>query len=229
MFTSSFRVKSYVWITSFVLCDTDGYNHRDQRRFPNEYLAMQIMSIVRKYQPHYFVSDYQQWEGEWELWFGTAVSMSPSPFGPHERAIAKFVAQIDASITKDGCACAVYAGLDWIVQENTVVRPDVMLVCGTQPTRYLESPPSLTIEVLSESTATKDLHAKRELYEEQKVEHYLIVDTAELSIQWLALQSNGKFSDQSDSIANDGKFSIELRNGCVVHFDRNAAFFVMAF
>ena len=23
MFTSSFRVKSYVWITSFVLCDTD--------------------------------------------------------------------------------------------------------------------------------------------------------------------------------------------------------------
>jgi len=34
MFTSRFRVKSYVWITSFVLCDTDGYNHRDQRRFP---------------------------------------------------------------------------------------------------------------------------------------------------------------------------------------------------
>ena len=190
---------------------------------PIEYLAMQIMSTVRKYQPHYIVSDYQQWEGEWELWFGTAVSMSPSPFGPHERAISKFVAQIDASITRYGCACAVYAGLDWIVQENTVVRPDVMLVCGIQPSRYLESPPSLTIEVLSESTATKDLHAKRELYEEQKVEHYLIVDTAQFSIRWLALQSNGKFSDQSDSIAKDGKFSIELRNGCVVHIDRDAA------
>ena len=103
------------------------------------------------------------------------------------------------------------------------MRPDAMLVCGPQPSRHLERPPSLAIEVLSESTATKDLIAKRELYEEQQVEHYLIVDTAERSIRWLALQSNGKSADQSDTISSDGRFSILLQNGCMIDFDSNAA------
>ncbi len=47
-----------------------------------------MMSTVRKYQPHYTVEDYRQWKGDWELWYGTAVAMSPSPFGPHERAVS---------------------------------------------------------------------------------------------------------------------------------------------
>lgn len=181
------------------------------------------MSTNHRFQPHYTVDDYQQWEGDWELWFGTAVAMSPSPFGPHERAVAKFVSQIDASIPKGECDCAVYAGLDWIVQKDTVVRPDVMLVCGTQPSRHLEKPPSLVIEVLSESTANKDLHAKRELYEIQRVEHYLTVDIDESSIRWLVLPSTGKYQDMSNSIARDGLFSVSLRDGCMIHLDRNTA------
>ncbi|MDZ4851068.1 MAG: Uma2 family endonuclease [Pirellulaceae bacterium] len=112
---------------------------------------------------------------------------------------------------------------DWIVQKDTVVRPDVMLVCGTQPSRHLEKPPSLVIEVLSESTANKDLHAKRELYEEQRVEHYLIVDTDESTIRWFALQSTGKYQDMTSSIASNGQFSVSLRDGCIIHLDRNMA------
>jgi Uma2 family endonuclease len=182
------------------------------------------MSTVRKFQPHYTVADYQHWEGDWELWYGTAIAMSPSPFGPHERAVAKFVAQIDSSVTNGKCDCAVYAGLDWIVQNDTVVRPDVMIVCGNQPIRHLEKPPVLAIEVLSESTATKDNDAKRELYENQRVEHYLIADTAERFIRWFALQSSGEYRDTSNSIPDDGLFSVSLSDGCVIHFDRKGAF-----
>ena len=99
------------------------------------------MSTAPRYEPHYSVSDYLQWEGEWELWNGTAVAMSPSPLGPHERAAAKLVFQIESCLQAQGCACATYAGLDWIVSDDTVVRPDVMVVCGSQPGRHLERPP----------------------------------------------------------------------------------------
>ena len=77
--------------------------------------------------------------------------------------------------------------------------------------------------MLSESTAAKDLFVKRELYESQRVEHYLIVDTAERSIRWLALQATGKYEDTSSCIADDGLFSVSLSDGCTIHFDRKAA------
>lgn len=76
--------------------------------------------------------------------------MSPSPLGPHERAAAKLVFQIESCLQKQGCSCATYAGLDWIVSDDTVVRPDVMVVCGSQPGRHLERPPALAIEILGD-------------------------------------------------------------------------------
>ena len=106
------------------------------------------MSTARKYQPHYTVEDYRQWVGDWELWYGTAVAMSPSPFGPHERAVTALTCQIQNSIRTKFCDCCVYAGLDWIVQSDTVVRPDVMVVCGDQPERHLEKTPMLTIKLI---------------------------------------------------------------------------------
>jgi Uma2 family endonuclease len=187
------------------------------------------MSSARKYSPHYLVADYQQWEGDWELWFGTAVAMAPSPFGPHERAVSQLSFQIQSSIKSnfDKCnACQVYTGLDWIVQFDTVVRPDVMLVCGDQPEKYLERAPSIVIEILSEATAEKDRTVKRDLYESQGVEHYLIVDLIAKAIQWLAMSESGTFNDWTDRIAEDGKFSIVLSNQCRINFDRESTFVV---
>lgn len=87
--------------------------------------------------------------------------MSPSPLGPHERVVAKLVFQIEAARREQQCDCASYAGLDWVVEDDTVVRPDVMIVCGRQPGCYLERPPMLASEVLSDSRTEKDLTVKR--------------------------------------------------------------------
>ena len=43
------------------------------------------MSTAPRYVPHYTVSEYARWEGDWELIDGVPIAMSPSPFGPHER------------------------------------------------------------------------------------------------------------------------------------------------
>ncbi len=183
------------------------------------------MSTARRYQPHYTVDDLQLWEGDWELWFGTAVSMSPSPFGPHERIITKLIGQIERSFENHQCSkCSAYAGLDWIVQQDTVVRPDVMIVCGEQPVRHLERPPALTIEVLSPSTAKKDLEAKRELYESQKVEHYFIINPDDQSVRWLTLGNDEKFTDATSQIASGRSCQTTLTSGCVIDFDFEKVF-----
>ena len=182
------------------------------------------MSTVRKYQPYYTFEDYRQWKGDWELWYGTAVAMSPSPFGPHERAVSELSFQIQNSIRKLGCNCSVYTGLDWIVQADTVVRPDVMIVCGAQPERHLERAPIMTIEILSDSTAEKDRHAKRELYETNQVKHYLIADLEDQTILWLELQSNGKYEDVSSRISRSGEFSVPLEDDCFIEFECKSAF-----
>ncbi len=181
------------------------------------------MSSAPKYCPHYTVEDYQHWDGDWELWNGTAVSMSPSPFGPHERAVSNLSWQIGTSITTHQCACSVYTNLDWIVSSDTVVRPDVMLVCGPQPERHLERAPALVVEVLSESTRLKDETAKRELYQAQGVEHYLLADPEARTIRWMAIQPNGTYREH-DTSAGSGAFSLTLKNGCKIDINCGTTF-----
>jgi len=182
------------------------------------------MATAPRYEPHYSVADYLQWEGDWELWNGTAVAMSPSPLGPHERAAAKLVFQIESCLQAQGCLCATYAGLDWIVSEDTVVRPDVMVVCGGQPGRHLERPPALAIEILSDATAEKDRTAKRILYERAGVGHYLLVDPVKKTIEWLELGDQGSFLDHSGDIASAKNFSLTLADGCQIDVDRQITF-----
>ena len=66
--------------------------------------------------------------------------------------------------------------LDWKINDRTVVQPDLFIVCKPFETDFLEFPPSLIVEILSPSTAFKDRHEKFELYEEQQVKYYIVVD-----------------------------------------------------
>ena len=174
------------------------------------------MSTAPRFQPHYTVADYAQWEGEWELWNGTAVSMSPSPQGPHERVVSKLVFQIETCVAKQQCPCASYAGLDWIVNDDTVVRPDVMIVCGKQPGRYLEHAPVVAVEVLSASTENKDRTVKRSLYEAEGVRHYLLIDPVAQTIEWLALGEDRLYQDQTRESLRMSTLMLPLADGCEI-------------
>lgn len=121
-------------------------------------------------------------------------------------------------------ACHSYAGLDWIVTADTVVRPDVMVVCGSQPGRHLERPSALAIEILGDATAEKDRTAKRRLYELAGVGHYLLVDPLAKTIEWLALGAEGTYHDRSADIAEAERFSLTLPDGCRIDMDRGITF-----
>jgi Uma2 family endonuclease len=175
------------------------------------------MSTVPRYIPHYTIEDYRRWEGDWELIDGVAISMTPSPFGPHERVVAELSRLFLNQIVKRNCECRVYTNLDWIVSDDTIVRPDLMVVCGEQPQRHLERSPVVTVEVLSLSTQGRDLTAKRTLYRENNVAHYLVVDPSDQSI--LLITENGE-----QPVDMGQQLALTLDDDCEIEMDCSRLF-----
>lgn len=116
------------------------------------------MSGADKSQPRYTVDDYMQWEGDWELWHGSPVSMTPSPNTSHQKVAVKLVRLLGDCIDRSPChgQCEVLMELDWQVSDDTVVRPDVLVTCDPLPKERILSPPVFIAEVLSPSTSQKD-------------------------------------------------------------------------
>jgi len=151
------------------------------------------MSTAPQYRPHYTVEDYQHWDGDWELWNGTAVSMSPSPFGRHAQLLIGVGSELKQAIDANGCPASVLAEIDWIIADNTVLRPDLTVVCGDAPDKHVEAPPALVVEILAPSTRERDLTFKKAMSQEQKVPWYLIVDPETDSLQPLRLNANDEY------------------------------------
>ncbi|MCA9140657.1 MAG: Uma2 family endonuclease [Planctomycetales bacterium] len=134
------------------------------------------MSNAHRYLPHYTIADYQSWEGDWELWQGIPIAMTPSPFGPHQRVAKNLVFEVESQIRRQDCRATVLYEIDWVVSDDTVVRPDMVLICGDAPEKHLEQPPEVVAEIQSESTALRDRESKRDLYKSSGVRVYLLID-----------------------------------------------------
>ncbi|QEG00570.1 hypothetical protein Mal15_46410 [Stieleria maiorica] len=176
------------------------------------------MSPAPRYLPHYTLEDYARWEGDWELIDGVAISTGPSPFGPHERVISRLSFQIQTQIQQHRCPCEVYTNLDWIIGDDTVIRPDLMVVCRGQPENHLQRSPDLVVEVLSDSTRGRDLTAKRTLCRENNIPHYLIIDPADKTIQRVTAAG-------SDRPGLDAPLNLPLATAhCQIAIDPNRLF-----
>lgn len=167
------------------------------------------MSLASKYLPQYNFKDYQGWEGDWELIEGIPYAMSPSPFRKHQKTLFKLARYFDDAIDKGSCnSCEALGELDWIIDENTVVRPDLFINCNPKKDEdFLRSTPGLIVEILSKSTALKDRNLKYELYQSQGVKYYLIVDPINEQIEIYQLR-NKVYKKQAEF--KDEKFTFDL-------------------
>jgi Uma2 family endonuclease len=127
--------------------------------------------------PRYSYKDYKNWSEEWELINGYPYSLLPSATYKHQRCLWKLIQLIGNGLEKENSDCECYSRLDWIVDNSSVVRPDVMIVCGKFETDWLTFPPNLIVEIASPATYLKDRHVKYKLYELNNVKYYLLVDT----------------------------------------------------
>ena len=182
------------------------------------------MSASPKYLPHYTYADYASWQGDWELWQGVPVAMTPSPFGRHQWIAGEISYQFKNSLRKECQDCFVLMETDWIVADDTVVRPDVVIVCGEFPERHIMAPPRLIVEILSPSTEEKDRTAKRDLYASQEVEYYLIVDPMAKRIEAFQRDAVTGLFDVLQSVTQDGPMEFQLSENCVATLDAASLF-----
>ena len=142
--------------------------------------------------PRYTYNDYKNWKEDWELIDGYPMQFLPSASANHNTVQLNFVLQIKLNLKKNnfGCNCSVFSELDWKINEETVVRPDAMLVCGKTDTDFLAMPPTLIVEVISPSSIKKDRNIKFELYREQGVKYYILADYTKKTIEIFQLIDN---------------------------------------
>ena len=148
------------------------------------------------YLPHYTYDDYALWEGKWELFEGFPVAMSPAPMINHQ-AISNLVAyQLTHSI--DECErCLVLSEEDYKLSDDTVLRPDVVLICDEPNDAYITKAPEIIVEVISKSTAKSDEGYKFQKYEAEQVKYYFIIYPNELYAKLYKL-TDGKYKKEGD-------------------------------
>lgn len=127
---------------------------------------------------YYTYEDYKEWEGRWEIIHGVAYAMAPAPYPKHQDIVFNMAYELKKEIKcKDASNCKVtISPIDWKISESTVVQPDVAIFCEESDFQYYSQTPPLIVEVLSRATALKDVTTKFNLYEQQGVQFYIIIE-----------------------------------------------------
>jgi len=163
--------------------------------------------------PTYTVEDYLHWKGDWELWDGHPISTSTSPSRWHQQIASELHFLLRGQIDQSECEdCTVFFELDWHVSSDTVLRPDLIIVCeeddADEDFKFIRKTPSLTVEIISPSRPHNDRVVKRSIYEREGVPYYLILDPEDPSQnQLLVLDQEGTYQDCDDR-------TIEQHPGC---------------
>jgi len=171
--------------------------------------------------PNYTYEDYLLWEGEWEMVDGIAYAMSPAPTITHQEINGNIYAAMKKAL-QDCKNCKVLPEVDWKIANDTVVRPDTLVVCDLKDRgNALEQTPSIIFEVLSPATKKKDRNLKYNLYASQKVKYYIMVDPAGMFAEVYRLDEGGIYRMEGEFKAEWYRFDI---GECVFEFSFETVF-----
>jgi len=145
---------------------------------------------------YYTYEDYKLWEGDWELIYGQAIAMAPAPVISHQMLQASILTQFYNQLEE--CEeCIAIAEEDWKISDDTVLKPDVVVVCGNRSDKYINKTPEIVVEIVSPSTAKRDEKIKFKIYEEEKVKYYILVYPEDKKAKIYKLNKN-KFEKEGD-------------------------------
>jgi Uma2 family endonuclease len=139
---------------------------------------------------------YQLFDGE--------LVMTPSPRPKHQEIVVRLTALLEQFVKRSSLGKVFAAPLDVVLDENTVVQPDVFFIrrerLNIVGEDYVEAAPDLVVEVLSPSTFHIDLRRKMKTYSRFGVQEYWIVDPEEQVVEVFRrsgdkLQPAAKFSE----------------------------------
>lgn len=165
------------------------------------------------YLEHYTVRDYEQWEGNWELIQGAPYAMAPSPTVTHQQTNGDIYFALKKSLAE--CAvCQALFEIDWKIAHDTVVRPDLLVVCDLDGNE-VNKVPELIVEVVSPTSAKRDEQIKFELYQKEGVKTYMLV-YPENQVAKVYVLKEGRFIKFGDFMQESYTTSIK---GCDLSID----------
>ncbi len=154
--------------------------------------------------PRYTYDDYKLWEDNWELIYGIPYSMAPAPMIKHQNISANIAWDLKG-LFKDCQKCQVLMPVDWKISDDIVVQPDNSVICHNPANEaYITKAPKIIFEILSKSTAKKDKGIKYDLYEQEGVKYYIIVNPKESIAKVYKLEMGRyiKIIDATDEIVH---------------------------
>ena len=130
----------------------------------------------------------------YELLDGDLV-MTPAPGEIHQRVSILLGWRLIQFVTENGLGRVYQAPFDVVLSNTDVVQPDLLFVSNERAhvitPANAQGAPDLVVEILSPSTAERDLTFKRSLYARHGVSEYWIVDTAARNVTVLVLRGGG--------------------------------------
>ncbi|NJN25003.1 MAG: Uma2 family endonuclease [Cyclobacteriaceae bacterium] len=152
----------------------------------------------------YSYADYLSWKfsERVELIRGKIFRMSPAPTLLHQEVSSSLMIQIGQFLKHNPCR-VFHAPFDVRLalksqadeKVDTVVQPDITVVCDEikLDSRGCHGAPDLVVEIISPSSADKDLHEKYDQYEAAGVREYWVVFPQEGSITQFVLNNDGNY------------------------------------
>jgi Uma2 family endonuclease len=126
--------------------------------------------------------------------------MAPSPMITHQAIAGEITFELVSSARK--CKkCLVVAEQDWKINEITVLKPDISLICNETNLSHITKSPLIVVEIISKSTAKRDEKYKFEIYKDERVPYYILVYPNDLKAKIYKLEGN--------EYIKQGDFSLE--------------------
>ena len=186
------------------------------------------MSAAEKLELSYTYCDYSTWPDNerWELINGEAYAMT-APQRLHQGIVFELGAQIRNYLQGKPCKgyCAPFDVR--LPRKNeaddkieTVVQPDISVICDPAKLDKLgcRGAPDWIIEVLSPTTALKDMNTKRSLYELHGVKEYWLVHPEEHWLMVYGLDDQGRYG-KPDVFGMDAATPVRQFPDLSIHWD----------
>lgn len=155
---------------------------------------------------HYTYADYLTWQFDEmvELIRGKVFRMSPAPSRFHQEISGNLYGLIWYYLKNNPCL-VFHAPFDVRLplppnqqvsgKIDTVVQPDICIICDSTKldAQGCNGAPNWIIEILSQSTAKKDLTEKFELYQSAGVREYWVVHPSEGTVLPYRLNTKGQY------------------------------------
>src|SRR4030065_1336158 len=120
--------------------------------------------------------------------------ITPSPVTKHQSISGKLEFALRRFVTEKGLGEVFDAPLDVYLDNENVVQPDILFISKERLNiigeKNIQGAPDLAIEIISESTAYRDLVQKKKLYARFGVKEFWIVIPDEESIEVYILKDN---------------------------------------